>query len=192
MFSDESRFTVKSDSGHQLLWREKGTRYAPQNVHEADRYGRGVMVWAGIMHNGRTPLHIFDSSTVTSQRYYTEILLGHVRLFRGAMDPDFLFMDDNARPHRTAEVFETLENENIERMEWPAYSPDLNPIEHAWDALGRRVSQRNHPPRTIQELKIALREEWDNIPQALLNSLIESMHNRCQMCVSVRGGHIPY
>lgn len=192
MFSDESRFTVTSDSGHQLLWRERGTRYAPQNVQERHRYGQGVMVWAGIMHNAKTPLHIFERGTVTSQRYCREIVLDHVRLFRGAVGPDFLFMDDNARPHRTAEVSDTLESENIERMTWPAYSPDLNPIEHAWDALGRRVSQRTRPPRTMQELKIALREEWDNIPQGLLNTLVDSMKNRCKMCISVRGCHTPY
>lgn len=192
MFSDESRFSLTSDSGHQLLWRECGKRYAPQFVSERDRYAPGVMVWAGIMHNGRTPLHIFERGSVTSQRYCNEIILGHVRLFRGAVGSDFLFMDDNARPHRSVEVSDTLQSENILRMQWPAYSPDLNPIEHAWDALGRRVSQRTNPPRTVQELKTALREEWDNIPQGLLDSLVESMENRCKMCISVRGHHTSY
>lgn len=117
MFSDESRFTVMSDSGHQLVWRERGTRYAQQYVHERDRYGPGVLVWAGIMHNARTPLHIFERGSVTSQRYCTEIILDYVRLFRGAVGPDFLFRDDNARPHRSSEVSDTLESEDIVRMQ---------------------------------------------------------------------------
>ncbi|GFV22890.1 transposable element Tc1 transposase [Trichonephila clavipes] len=49
-------------------------------------------------------------------------------------------MDDNARPHRNLAVEELLESEDITRMDWPAYSPDLNPIEHVWDALGRHIA----------------------------------------------------
>ncbi|GFV53969.1 transposable element Tcb2 transposase [Trichonephila clavipes] len=60
-------------------------------------------------------------------------------------------------------------------MEWPACSPDMNPIEHVWDALGRRVSGRQPPPQTLQELERALLEEWDRIPQLVINSLIDSM-----------------
>ncbi|GFX31015.1 transposable element Tcb1 transposase [Trichonephila clavipes] len=103
MLSDESRLGVTSYSGHQLLWRERRTRYAQKNC-EHNRYGQGVMLWTGIMHNGRTPLHIFERGSVTSQRYCTEIILDHVRTFKGAVSPDFLFIDDNAQEHRSVEV----------------------------------------------------------------------------------------
>ncbi|GFT92627.1 transposable element Tcb2 transposase [Trichonephila clavipes] len=63
--------------------------------------------------------------------YRDVILEQHVRLFRGAMGAEFLFMDDNACPHRANIVDECLQSEDITRMDWPAYSPDLNPIEHA-------------------------------------------------------------
>ncbi|GFV36970.1 transposable element Tcb2 transposase [Trichonephila clavipes] len=69
-------------------------------------------------------------------------------------------MDDNARPHRTLAVEEQLEREDITRMDWPAYSPDLNPIEHVWDVLGRRIAARLHPPENTQQLKQRLIEEW--------------------------------
>ncbi|GFV55978.1 HTH_Tnp_Tc3_2 domain-containing protein [Trichonephila clavipes] len=63
-------------------------------------------------------------------------------------------------------------------MEWPACSPDMNPIEHVWGALGRRVAGRQPPPQTFQELERALLEEWDRIPQLVINSLIDSMPQR--------------
>ncbi|GFW87607.1 transposable element Tcb2 transposase [Trichonephila clavipes] len=62
----------------------------------------------------------------------------------GNHGPDFIFMDDNARPHRTLAVEKLLGSDDITRMDWPAYSPDLNLIEHMWDALGRHIATRLH------------------------------------------------
>ncbi|GFT51814.1 transposable element Tcb2 transposase [Trichonephila clavipes] len=130
-----------------MIWREIGTRYYPSNTKERHRYGGfGVPVWGGIMLNGRTKLHILDRSSVTGDSYCDEVLLPHVRLFRGAIGPDFIFMDANARPHRTLAIEELLESEDITRMDWSAYSLDLNLIEHVWDALGRRIAARLHHP----------------------------------------------
>ncbi|GFW46536.1 transposable element Tcb2 transposase [Trichonephila clavipes] len=131
LFMDESRFSTRRNSQRVLIWKEIGTRFYLRNLMERHRYGGlGVLVWGGIMLNRRTELHIFDRGSVTRDRYYDEVLLLHVHLFRGAIGPDFIFMADNARPHRTLDVEELLENEDITRMDWLAYSPDLNSIEH--------------------------------------------------------------
>ncbi|GFV71590.1 glutathione S-transferase 1, isoform C [Trichonephila clavipes] len=87
------------------------------------------MVWAGIMINGRTRLHVIANGTMTGQRYIDEVLLPHVRLFRGAVGDKFVFLDDNATCHRTLAVQDCLDSEGIQRLVWPARSPDLNPIE---------------------------------------------------------------
>ncbi|GFU88414.1 transposable element Tcb2 transposase [Trichonephila clavipes] len=134
LFTDESRFSTRSDSQRVLIWREIGTRFYTSNIKERHHYGGpGVLVWGGIMLNGRTELHIFDRGSVIGDSYCEEVLLPH--LFRGAIAPDFIFMDDNARPHRTLAVEELLESEDVTRMDWPAYSPGLNPIEHVWGRL---------------------------------------------------------
>ncbi|GFX63977.1 transposable element Tcb1 transposase [Trichonephila clavipes] len=77
--------------------------------------------------------------------YWDVILEQHVRLFQCAMGAEFLFMDDNARPHRANIVDECLQSEDITRMDWPAYSLDLNPIEHVWYMLGRRIAALQPP-----------------------------------------------
>ncbi|GFW12092.1 transposable element Tcb2 transposase [Trichonephila clavipes] len=105
LFSDESRFSLSSDCRRQLIWRETGTAYRPEIIQEKDRYPTcSIMVWAGIMINGRTRLHVVANGTMTGQRYIDEVLLPHVRLFRGAIGDKFVFMDDNATCHRTLAV----------------------------------------------------------------------------------------
>ncbi|GFW05249.1 transposable element Tcb2 transposase [Trichonephila clavipes] len=105
LFTGESRFSTRSDSQRVLIWREIGTRFYTSNIKERHHYGGpGVLVRGGIMLNRRTELHIFDRGSVIGDRYCEEVLLPHVRLFLGAIGPDFTFMDDNAQPHRTLAV----------------------------------------------------------------------------------------
>ncbi|GFY36296.1 transposable element Tcb2 transposase [Trichonephila clavipes] len=101
-------------------------------------------------------------------------------------------MDDNCRPHHANLVEDFLLEERIVQMEWPACSPDMNPIEHVSDTLGRRVAGRQPPPQTLQELERALLEEWDRIPQLVINSLIDSMPQRGSTLLTVYGNHTPY
>ncbi|GFW16867.1 actin-related protein 5 [Trichonephila clavipes] len=193
LFSDESRFSLSSDCRRQLIWRESGTAYRPENIQEKDRYPTcSIMVWAGIMINGRTRLHVVANGTMTGQRYIDEVLLPHVRLFRGAVGDKFVFMDDNATCHRTLAVQDCLDSEGIQRLVWPARSPDLNPIENVWDALGRQVAGRNYPPTNKNTLIRALTEEWDKLPQQLLDNVVQSMVRRVECCITLHGGHIPY
>ncbi|GFW62491.1 transposable element Tcb2 transposase [Trichonephila clavipes] len=133
------------------------------------------MVWAGIMINGRTRLHVIANGTMTGQRYIDEVLLPHVHLFRGAVGDKFVFMDDNATCHRTLAVQDCLDNEGIQRLVWPVRSPDLNPIENVWDALGRQVAGRNYPPTNNNTLIRAHTEECDKLPQQLLDNVVQSM-----------------
>jgi transposase len=101
------------------------------------------------------------------------VILKHV----GITDWDIIFMlkylkfqHDNAEAPCICTQF--LEAENVPVLPWPAYSADMSPIEHVWDALDR---QSVPVPANIQQLRTSIEEEWDNIPQATINSLINYM-----------------
>ncbi|GFU97982.1 retrovirus-related Pol polyprotein from transposon TNT 1-94 [Trichonephila clavipes] len=130
--------------------------------------------------------------TMTGQRYIDEVLLPHVRLFRGAVGDKFGFMDNNTTCHRTLAVQDCLDIDGIQRLLWPARSPDLNPIENVWDALRRQVAGRNYPPTNKNPLIRALTEEWDKWPQQLLDNVVQSMVRRVGCCITLHGGHNPY
>ncbi|GFT20950.1 transposable element Tcb1 transposase [Trichonephila clavipes] len=165
LFSDESRLSLSSDCRHQLIWRESGTAYRPENIQEKDQYPTcSIMVRAGIMINDRTRLRVVANGIMTGQRY----------------------IDDGLLPH------DCLDSEGIQRLVWPARSPDLNPIENVWDALGRQVAGRNYPPTNKNTLSRALTEEWDKLPQQLLDNVVQSMVRRMECCITLHGGHIPY
>ncbi|GFW22191.1 transposable element Tc3 transposase [Trichonephila clavipes] len=181
------------NAGRLLIWREQRTRYHQSNTFERHSYrGGGILVWAEISLGGHTDLHVFHGGTVTGLRYRDEILDQYVRPYAAAIANDFILMDDNARPHRARIVEEYLDDHGLERMEWPARSPDLNPIEHLWDYLGREVAALNPPPRSLHELKRGLLCVWSSLPIPVSDNLINSMGNRCRQCIQVRGGHIPY
>ncbi|GFU29505.1 transposable element Tcb2 transposase [Trichonephila clavipes] len=178
---------------HIFICMDRGSRNNPAFVHESVRFcGGGVLVYGGISIDGRTDLYIIRDGPLTARRIRDEILRPIVVPYAAAIGEDFILMDDNSKLHRAILVEDSLFEEGIVRMEWPAWSTDMNPIEHIWDALGRRVAGRQPPPQTLQELERALLEEWDKIPQLVINSLIYSMSQRCSTLLAVRGNHTSY
>ncbi|GFV96564.1 transposable element Tcb2 transposase [Trichonephila clavipes] len=163
LFSDECRFSVHPGNRRIFIWRVRGSRNNPAFAHESVRFGGG-----------------------------DEILRTIVVPYAAAIGDDFILMDDNCRSPCANLVEDFLFEEGIVQMEWPACFSDMDPIEHVWDALGRRVAGRQPPPQTLQELERALLEEWDRIPQLVINSHIDSMPQRCSTLLAVPGDHTPY
>ncbi|GFU79420.1 DDE_3 domain-containing protein [Trichonephila clavipes] len=122
------------------------------------------MVWALISLGGPTDLHVLQGGTLTGVRYWDEILDPYVHSYAGAIGKDFIVMDDNARPQRAVIVEEYLEGLGLERMEWPARSLNLNPIEDLWDYLGRQVAALSPPPRILGYLEQSLLQDWSALP----------------------------
>lgn len=192
LFTDESRFCQSRADGRQRVWRRQGERYAACCIQEFNRWGdAGVMVWAGISGNYRTRLVVINGN-LTARRYIDEVLEPVVVPFFRDHPNVNTFQQDNARPHAARVTQDFLQNQRFAVLPWPAYSPDLSPIEHLWDQLGRRVYNRTPPPQNRQEMVTALEEERANIPQDNLRRLVRSMRRRITACLAANGGHTPY
>ena len=193
LFTDESRFSLDHNDGRSRVWRRPGERFADPCIAEHDRYGGGsVMVWGGITYANRTRLYVVPGGAMTGVRYRDEVLEPIVVPFAENVGQNIIFMDDNARAHRARVVTEFLEGQGIERMEWPARSPDLNPIEHVWDMMGRSLEQLEAHPLGLQQLGVALEAAWDALDVRDINRLISSMRQRCEAVIAAGGGHTRY
>uniref|UniRef100_A0A8C7K8B0 Transposase n=1 Tax=Oncorhynchus kisutch TaxID=8019 RepID=A0A8C7K8B0_ONCKI len=191
-FTDESRFCLTRGDGWICVYRRRNERYTEVCTLERDQFGGGgsVMVWGGVSQHHRTELVVI-AGNLNAVRYRKEILPPHVVPFLQAHS-DMTLQHDNATSHTAHSVRDFLQDRNVSALPWPEKSPDLNPIEHVWDLLDRRVRARAIPPRNVQELASALVEEWGSISQQELANLIQSMRRRCTALLNAAGGHTRY
>ena len=155
------------------IWRRSGQRYQPPAMIAHDRYDM----------TGTTELpncwgNVIEPTVVP---YYA-------RRHGSAL----IFQNDNARAHRARVVRGYLQFRWITTLPWPAKFPDLSPVEHVWDILGRRARRWPHERQDINELADSLQEEWRRIPQAITGRLIRSMRRPCLACLAANGGPTRY
>ena len=135
---------------------------------------------------------LFIRQTLTGQRYIDDILEPIVYLhFRAHQAARPIFQDKNARPHRARIVTHSLVQEGIENLQWPIRSPDMNPIEHVWDRMGRNVCKRNDV-LMLEDLVRAFVDEWNNLEPRFLRKLVQGMPRRVRELHQRRGGNILY
>lgn len=193
LFTDESRFGFHPDSRRTRVWRVPGRESRLQHPQEVHSYQAGtIMVWAGIRIGARTDL-VFVRGNMNAQKYRDEVVEPVIIPHRVQIGQQFVLMHDNARPHTARLVSSALQDNDVTVMRWPAQSPDMNPIEHAWDMLQRRAMHALPPNlATEEQLFLHLQRTWERIPQQDIDTLIHSMNNRCQTLINVRGGNTDY
>lgn len=146
MFSDETEISLVQKSHRMREWRNPTTR-AAQLLHARPVppfSGGNAIFRAGIMDNDRIEL-IYVELRTTSE----DILQPYVRMWRATVGEPFLFMDDNARSHRTKAENGCFETDGISCLDWPTISPGRNSIEHACNMFGRSVAVYRNPPGSV-------------------------------------------
>jgi transposase len=192
LFTDETYIDLGSGPGRIRVRRPIGERYN-QRYLQATRLpykgGFKIMFWGGIRHGKLTHLYPFRER-MTSQVYADFLEETLIPDLDELIDDGYVFMDDNATPHRARRVDDVKENNNLDVLPWwPAASADLNPIENVWGLLKERVRRREPNRWNLEQITI---EEWYNLEWEIINSVIDSMPTRIRLVIRARGGPIKY
>ena len=176
------------------VWRHKNTAYTPRKIQPTVPYGGGsVMVWECISYDCKLDL-VTIQGNLTGDQYIRDVLqpvvVPHFDNHPLATRP--VYMDDNARPHRSRAVTAYLQSEAVTSVLQPATSPDLNPMEHIWDMLGHRIHAREPSVQNICQLEAALHREWQQLSQQDIRRLTGGIRHRVEAVIQARGGYTRY
>jgi transposase len=194
IWSDETKMNCLGSDGRKWVWKKPGGQLTDQHVSGTVKFGGGsLMLWGCMTAQGVGYACKIDGRM--DAELYTRILndelLGTIE-FYGIDRSRMVFQQDNDPKHTSRFAREWFETNEIEVLDWPAQSPDLNPIEHLWWHLKRRLSGYDIDPSGIQELWERVQTEWDAIPAQVCIDLIETMPRRIDAMLKARGGYTKY
>jgi transposase len=194
---DESKFNLVGNDGGIRVTRQIGERYKPGHIVPTKKFGSGsVMIWGCFWAGGLGPLVVLDGS-VNQEKYIAclrDNFLPWLINLTEEKGTDFIFQEDGASFH-TGKLSRKWKSEQnvIKGFDfWPAQSPDLNPIEHLWDYLERKIEARRHQMQNLDQLRACLQDEWQKIPLDLLQKLAYSIPSLCKEVIEAKGRTTKY
>lgn len=190
IWSDETKINLFGSDGKHYVRRKDGSRLQLKNLTPTVKYGGGsIMLWACFNYHGVGELYIIEGKM--DRFMYTRIL--NTSLKKSLRDlglQEFIFQQDNDPKHTSKHVTEYFNTKNVNVMDWPSQSPDLNPIENLWHVLKINVSKKN--PKNIKHLVEVCKEEWKKLDPNMIKKLVLSMNKRCREVLDAKGGHTSY
>jgi transposase len=137
-----------------------------------------------------------DWGSITSESYCQHVvplIEGWIRLNERQDHPQRLFfMQDNAKAHYAAATRADLQERDIQVINWPPFSPDLNPIEMVWNKMKDYIQEHFGERLSYDALRRAVNEAWEAIEESYLTELLSKMRARCQAVIDANGMHIKY
>jgi transposase len=192
VFSDEKVFQ-SAHNGRVRVYRPRNSRYDERYVEPTERSGRfSVNVWGWI--SAVSPGVMLHVEERLNSGVYIRILENVMRpsVTRVYPNQNFIFQQDNCSVHTSHRVATWFQDQNINVLDWPSRSPDVNPIENMWGFLVRHLQKQRQIYRNRQELLTAITDAWHALPQDYIRNLCLSMPNRLRKVLDANGAVTKY
>jgi transposase len=190
IWSDETKISIFGPEGRHYCWREPGEPSMPHHFEPTVKHGGGsIFLWACMTANGVGFMAKIDNGL--DANLYREILNGELAdtvKWYGMNWDQIIFQHDNDPKHTAILTCEWIIQSGLHVIHWPSQSPDLNPMEHLWAELKRRIRSRPNQPSNLKDLWAAIEEEWNGIPADFCLRLINTMPSRIQDVLKAKGG----
>jgi DDE superfamily endonuclease len=184
VWSDETKINRFGSDGRKWVWKKAGEDLSDRQVEGTLKFGGGsLMMWGCMMWEGVGYACKIDGKM--DGDLYVKILDEELQdsvQFYGKTAEDIIFQQDNDSKHTCKKASNWFEDHGYQVLLWPAQSPDLNPLEHLWTHLKRKLADYEVPPKGILELWERVQDEWEKIGPEACQNLIESMP-RCVKAV---------
>ena len=194
IWSDETKVNRLGSDGRKWGWKHQGDQLKFNHVLPTLKYGGGsIMIWGCMVSEGPGFLAKIDGGLDAELycRILSEELQNTIDWY--SMDRNkIIFQHDNDPKHTAKKTKEWIQQNGIQVLDWPAQSPDLNPIEMLWINLKRRLANYEEISKGVQELWERVEVEWDKIPKEDCLNLIESMPKRIAEVLKAKGGYTIY
>lgn len=194
IWSDETKINRLGSDGRQWVWKKKGTTRTEQHIKGTVKFGGGsLMVWGCMTAQGVGYMCKIDGRMDAA--LYEEILEDHLFQtidYYNLNRDTIVFQQDNDPKHKSKRATNWFQTHGVELLDWPAQSPDLNPIEHLWSHLKRRLATYPTEPKGMLELWERIEVEWEKIPKETCLDLINSMPRRIAAVIKAKGGYTKY
>jgi len=190
IWTDESLFEVGRNSRRPHVWRRKDEKYKSDCLAPSFKSGRtSIMIWGAFVGCTRLPLVIMPPGERDGASFVKNVYDAALGPFLNDQEnaADLVVMEDGAPVHRCKVANIWKETKSLKRLDWPANSPDLNPIENVWHIIKDAV-QKKHCPKSKDEMLIAIEAEWKAIPDKKLELLVASMPDRINAVIEAKGG----
>lgn len=194
VWSDETKINRLGSDGRKWVWKKENEGLNDRLVEGTLKFGGGsIMIWGCMFWEG--PGYATHIQGKMDADLYVSILddeLQQSLQYYHKNPQDVLFQQDNDPKHTSRKAKDWFSTHDIPLMWWPAQSPDLNPIEHLWNHLKRKLAEYEEPPKGIHELWERVQVEWDQIGAGVCQNLIESMPRRVEEVIKAKGGYTKY
>ncbi|KAK3512236.1 hypothetical protein QTP70_001090 [Hemibagrus guttatus] len=171
LWSDETKIELFGHNDVAFIWRKKGEAFNPKNTIPTVKHGGGNLMFWGCFSAGG-PGNLITVNGTMKKEQYIGILNNNIRQSaeKLGLGHQWTFQHDNDPKHTAKVVKKWLADKNINVLQWPSQSPDLNPIENPWRELKIRVMARR--PFNLKELELIAKDEWAKIPVETCKKLI--------------------